>query len=128
MILYVKWKRNYSVNFLQVTKTNTDYGFCCLINPYLNFDLNKTGDQIIGTDYHSIPKGTRYGRNNGLKFFIDLESFEYAYIKNAIGFKAIVSHASDKAVDKNGFYIAPGLVNPWIFENSILSYCNEKVF
>ena len=112
MVLYVKWKRNYTVNFLQVTKTNTDYGFCCLINPYLNFDLNKTGDQIIGTDYHSIPKGTRYGRNYGLKFMIDVETFEQAYIRNTLGFRAIVSDASDKAVDKNGFYIAPGILNP----------------
>ena len=112
MILKARWKGKYTVNFLQATKTITDYGFCCLITPYLNFELNKTGDQIIGTDYHSIPKGTRYGRNYGLKFMIDVETFEQAYIRNTLGFRAIVSDASDKAVDKNGFYIAPGILNP----------------
>ena len=112
MILFVNWKRKYTMKFLKATKTITDYGFCCLINPYLNFELKKTGDQIIGTDYHSIPKGTRYGRHNGLRFMIDVESFEHASIRNAIGFQAIVSDASDKAVDKNGFYIAPGIVDP----------------
>ena len=112
MILKAKWKGKYTVNFLQATKTITDYGFCCLITPYLNFELNKTGDQIIGIDYHSIPKGTRYGRKSALKFMIDVESFEIAYTRNAIGFQAVVSDPSDKvAVEKNGFYIAPGIVN-----------------
>ena len=108
MILKAKWKGKYTVNFLQATKTITDYGFCCLITPYLNFELNKTGDLIIGTDYHSIPKGTRYGRRNGLLFMIDVESFEYAFIRNAVGFQAIIADASDKALEKNGFCIAPG--------------------
>ena len=103
------------MKFLNATKTITDYGFCCLINPYLNLKQNKTGDQIIGTDYHSIPKGTRYGRHNGLRLVIDIESFDHAYARNAIGFRAIVSDASDKAVDKNGFYIAPGIVDPQMF-------------
>ena len=61
-------------------------------------------------DYHSVPKGMRNGKKNGLEVVIDVESFEYAYFpRQSIGFAAVVADARDKVVvQQSAFNIAPG--------------------
>ena len=119
MILQAEWKSNYTVNFLPAYKSATDYGACCLITPYLDFQSNKTREEspegegyiYSGEDYHSIPKGsTRNGIKNGLKIILDVENYDYAYFpRGAKGFRAVVGDSRDKAViNQNGFYIAAG--------------------
>ena len=117
MVLQTEWKSKYKQNFLNAYKSATDYGACCLITPYLDFELNKTreagaeGFIYTGEEYHSIPKGiTRNGIKNGLKIILDVENYDYAYFpRGAKGFRAVVGDSRDKAViNQNGFYISAG--------------------
>ena len=115
MILQAEWKSKVTVNFLPAFKSATDYGACCLITPYLDFESNKTreksADLYTGEDYHSIPKGsTRNGIKNGLKIILDVENYDYAYFpRGAKGFRAVVGDSRDKGViNQNGFYISAG--------------------
>ena len=109
MILKAKWMSD-TVYFLDTEKYNTDFGSCCLITPFLNFELKKMSTEINGIDYHSVPKGMRNGIQNGLEVVIDVESFENAYFpRQAIGIAAVVADARDKVVvQQSGFNIAPG--------------------
>ena len=111
MILKAKWMSD-TVYFLDTEKYHTDFGSCCLITPLLNLELKKTSKEIIGMDYHSVPKGMRNGMQNGLKIVIDVESFEYAYFpRQSIGFAAVVSDARDKVVvQQSGFNIGSRLI------------------
>ena len=115
MILKADWKSIYSRDFYDAFKTATDYGACCLITPYLDFQNPKTKDispeNYTGADYHSIPKGvTRNGIQNGMKIILDVENYDYAYFpRGAKGFRAVVGDSRDKAViNQNGFYVAVG--------------------
>ena len=62
MILYVQWKSNssYTKNFYQAFKSSSDYGACCLITPYLDFEYAETRDKNPNKwpddAYHKIPK------------------------------------------------------------------------
>ncbi len=108
MVLQAEWKNIYKKEFHEFFKSATDYGACCLITPYLDFEFNDT-DKIV--NWHSIPKGiTRNGIQNGLKVTLDVENYDYAYFqRGAKGFRAVVGDARDKAVvNQNGFYIAAG--------------------
>ena len=46
MILNLNWKTNpnYTKNFYPAFKTSTDYGACCIIEPFLTFENEKTRD------------------------------------------------------------------------------------
>ena len=119
MILQAEWKSQRPQTFYPAFKSTTDYGACCLITPFLDFEINKTnkltkeGYSYTGSDYHSIPKGlgTRNGIQNGLKIILDVENFDYAYYpRGAQGIRAVVGDARDKDfIDQNGFYIAAGM-------------------
>ena len=121
MILQVEWKTRISDTFYPAFKSTTDYGACCLIIPYLDFELpdsKKTltdgGYSYTGSDFHSVPKGfNRNGIQNGLKIILDVENYDYAYFpRGAKGFRAVVGDSRDKAViNQNGFYIAAGNKN-----------------
>ena len=62
MILYVKWKSNstYTRNFYPAFKSSSDYGACCLLTPYLDFEYedtrNLTPDNWPSNAYNLIPK------------------------------------------------------------------------
>ena len=118
MILEADWKSDSPKYFFPAYKSATDYGACCLITPYLDFELSNDSKTIsdggysyTGADYHAIPKGlTRNGIQNGLKIILDVENYDYAYFpRGAKGFRAVVGDSRDKAViNQNGFYIAAG--------------------
>ena len=117
MILQAEWKSETLKTFYPAHKSATDYGACCLITPYLDFEIDKTfklteeGYSYTGSDYHSIPKGLiRNGIQNGLKVILDIESYEYAsFTSGAQGIRAVVGDARDKdIINQNGFYIAAG--------------------
>ena len=112
MILLANWKNTYNHRFFDSYKSATDYGACCLITPYLDFEIKHSGKigNYTGEMYHSIPKGTRNGIKNGLKIILDVENYDYAYFpRGAKGFRAVVGDSRDKAViNQNGFYIAAG--------------------
>ena len=118
MVLEATWKNQYVAKFYDAYKSSTDYGACCLITPFLDFQNPKTKDvhpsNYTGEDFISIPKGaTRNGIKNGLKVILDVENYDYAYFeRGAKGFRAVVGDARDKAViNQNGFYIAAGMEN-----------------
>ena len=121
MILEADWKSDSPKYFFPSYKSATDYGACCLITPYLDFELpdsKKTltdwGYEYTGADFHSVPKGlTRNGVHNGLKIMLDVENYDYAYFpRGAQGIRAAVGHAGDmEYISTNGFYIAAGNKN-----------------
>ena len=115
MILFAEWRNTYNQTFYNAFKSSTDYGACCLITPFMDFQNPSTKDKdpanYTGEDFISIPKGvTRNGIKNGLKVILDVENYDYAYFpRGAKGFRAVVGDARDKAViNQNGFYIAAG--------------------
>ena len=145
MILHADWKSMFHKTFFPAFKSTTDYGACCLITPYLDFELpdsKKTltdeGYSYTGSDFHSVPKGlTRNGIQNGLKIILDIENYDYAYFpRGAQGIRAAVGHASDiEYISQNGFYIAAGnknnswkMVAKQIFLSAtlILTYQDDK--
>ena len=62
MILRLNWKTNpnYTKTFYSAFKVSTDYGACCMIEPFLTFEYEKTRDlnpnHWKATDYANIPK------------------------------------------------------------------------
>ena len=62
MILYVKWKSNsnFTRSFYPAFKSSSDYGACCLLTPYLDFEYEETRnlnpDNWPSDAYHLIPK------------------------------------------------------------------------
>ena len=62
MILKVEWKSNpnFTKHFYPAFKSSSDYGACCLLTPYLDFEHEETRD--LNPDdwpndaYHRIPK------------------------------------------------------------------------
>ena len=115
MVLEATWKNKYVSRFYDAYKSSTDYGACCLITPYLDFENPATKDvhpsNYTGYDFINIPRGTtRNGIKNGLKVILDVENYDYAFFeRGAKGFRAVVGDARDKAViNQNGFYIAAG--------------------
>lgn len=92
----------------------TDYGYCCQINPYLNFLNPKTvlldGNDFTSEDYLSVPKGSTNGIQGGLKFILDAETFNYAYLaRGESGFRLSLTDPRDKPIiNQNSFYISTG--------------------
>ena len=62
MILYVQWKSNsnFTEQFYPAFKSSSDYGACCLLTPYLDFEYNETRNLNPNNwpddAYHRIPK------------------------------------------------------------------------
>ena len=99
-ILRVIWKNNaeYTRVFFNAYKTSTDYGACCLITPYLDFENPKlvgvNPQFYTGQDYLDIPKGlTRNGIKNGLNIMLDVENYDYSYFeRGAKGFRVAIGN------------------------------------
>jgi hypothetical protein len=83
MLILTKWKSGEEKKFYDARQTATDYGSCCLITPYLDFENSKNPknpNSYTGKDYNSIPRGTtRNGVNSGLDIMLDIESYDYAF-------------------------------------------------
>ena len=100
--------------FYSAWKSITDYGPCCLISPYVNFVNNKTKNltpsQYTADDWHSLPKGSQNGEKGGIKFIVDVESFDFTYSgKESFGFRVEFSDQRDKSMIKqDGYLISPG--------------------
>ncbi len=102
--------------FYSAWKSLTDYGPCCLISPFLNF-ANKETKDISRTDYtaaqwHSQPKGSSNGQIGGIKFLLDVESFDFSFSgKESLGFRVEFSDQRDKSMIKqDGYLISPGMI------------------
>ena len=102
--------------FYSTWKALTDYGPCCLISPFLNF-ANKETKDISPSDYtaahwHSQPKGSHNGQIGGMKFLLDVESFDFSFSgKESLGFRVEFSDQRDKSMIKqDGYLISPGMV------------------
>ena len=102
--------------FYSAWKALTDYGPCCLISPFLNF-ANKETKDISPTEYtaahwHSQPKGSHNGQIGGIKFLLDVESFDFSFSgKESLGFRVEFSDQRDKSMIKqDGYLISPGMI------------------
>ena len=113
---FIVWSSTNSHKFYNALESNTDFGPCCQIHPYLNLinpeTRNVDAENLDGKMYHKIPRGVRNGIQNGLRLLLDVESFDHApYISSvAKGFKIAITNALDKPViDQAGLYIEPGI-------------------
>ena len=103
--------------FFSGWKSITEGGPCCLISPHLNFVNNKTKDKspdkFSGEEWHWQPKGSQNGKIGGLKFVLDVESFDFSFSgKESFGFKLEFSDQRDKSIiSQDGYLISPGLLN-----------------
>jgi hypothetical protein len=102
--------------FYSAWKALTDYGPCCLISPFLNF-ANKETKDISPSDYtaahwHSQPKGSHNGQSGGIKFLLDVESFDFSFSgEESFGFRVDFSDQRDKSIIKqDGYLISPGIL------------------
>jgi hypothetical protein len=95
--------------FFDAYKIVTDGGPCCLITPHLNFENYETRNQdpqtYTGKEWHVQPNGSKNGQIGGLKFVLDVESFDYTYSgKESMGFRIEFSDHRDMAIIKQGGY------------------------
>ena len=116
MLLKVKWSDRPLKYFAKVFTESTEYGICCVINPYLEFEASIDKDvswQRIKEEYlMTIPKGyASNGLQSGLMATIDLEIFNHALRWDSTGFKIGLSHPHSKMIMRNsGFNAPPGFL------------------
>ncbi len=90
----------------------TDYGACCQILPYLNFanpeTVHLSPDNYTAKHWHSLPKGAKNGKLGGIKFLLDVESFDFYYTgKDTQGFRIAFTDQRDTATVKQNGYVIP---------------------
>ena len=98
----------------------TDFGFCSLVKPQLNFfqeyDHLPFSQKMFGPKKEKISfsrkikRGVKVGKANGLKLLLDAETFDYTFHKSASeGFKMAVQHHLDQPLmSVKELDIAPG--------------------
>ena len=117
MNIFVQWKGLYEKMFVKSYQGRNDFGVCCSLVPYLEFENPETSDgkyydvnvswkgELLGQALHGISKG--------LRMFIDLESYEYAdyYMTGSLGFRMALGYAAIEKpiIGQYGFYIAKGI-------------------
>ena len=115
MFLKVKWSDKPVRTFFRTKYwETTEYGICCLIVPYFDFEVtsnyfkNKTPEEKW-----NIPTGfANNGLQSGLMATIDLEHYNHAVTKDSYGFKLGLTHPKDKIIMRNnGFDIHPGVLS-----------------
>jgi hypothetical protein len=79
-----------------------------------------------GEDYLTVPKGARNGIRGGVQLILDVESFDYAYVKRgATGFRLSLTDPRDKPLmNQDSIYISPGihLLRTMLTEISITTF------
>ena len=113
----------------------TDFGFCSLVKPQLNFDPEYNhlpfsrkmfGPKKQPISYsRKILSGAKVGKANGLSLLLDAETFDYTFHKSASeGFKLAVQHHLDQPLmSVKELDIAPGFetqiaVSPVLYETT----------
>ena len=100
LILYSSWKSKYGRTFYDGMYVGTDYGGCCYILPYSNFENPKTSNispsEYSGEEWHSLKRGAKNGIHNGLKLILDVESWDYASSRGAQGVNIVIGDPFDK--------------------------------
>ena len=75
LIVYTRFGEMSVKMFYEPYPTVTDYGKCCMVIPYLDFEnpdtVNKTYREYTAEDYLTVPRGVRNGVRNGLKLVLD---------------------------------------------------------
>jgi hypothetical protein len=100
--------------FYNAWKSLIDYGSCCLISPFANFVNNETKNispsEYSSAHWHSQPKGAKNGETGGLKFILDVESFDFTFsYRESFGFRIEFSDLRDKStINQDGYLISPG--------------------
>ena len=98
MMISVDWKsyRFKSKQFYPASKYATDYGACCAIFPFMDFENSTSGI-------------ARNGLTNGMFLALDIESYDYGFFsRRSEGFRVATSNAFDTPIgDGSGF---PGFV------------------
>ena len=113
MILNAKWQQTSHFSVLTL-KSFTDYGVCCRIFPWLDFEneatKNKPAREYSNDEFWSIKAGAKNGIKNGLELLLDAESHEYSYFpRSSKGFMVAISGPYVRpVVRQQGFYVAPG--------------------
>ena len=113
MILNAKWRETSHFSVLTM-KSFTDYGVCCRIFPWLDFEneatKNKSAREYSNEEFWSIQAGAKNGIKNGLELLLDAESHEYSYFpRSSKGLMVAISGPYVRpVVRQQGFYVAPG--------------------
>ena len=94
MMITVDWKsfRFKDKHFYSASKYATDYGTCCAIFPFIDFENSTSGR-------------ARNGLKNGLFLVLDVESYDYGFFsRRSEGFRVTTSNALDTPIgDGSGF-------------------------
>ena len=113
MILNARWRQRSHFSVLTM-KSFTDYGVCCRIFPWLDFEneatKNKSAREYSNEEFWSIEAGAKNGIKNGLELLLDAESHEYSYFpRSSKGLMVAISGPYVRpVVRQQGFYVAPG--------------------
>ena len=103
LILYTDWNREYEHTFYDAYQVATDYGGCCLIVPWLDFEnpytRDKPANEYTGEDYHNMKRGVKNGIQSGLKLIVDVEGWDYGHFsRGGKGLKMVLGDHRDKVV------------------------------
>ena len=94
MMITVDWKsfRFKDKHFYSASKYATDYGTCCAIFPFIDFENSTSGI-------------ARNGLKNGIFLVLDVESYDYGFFsRRSEGFRVTTSNALDTPIgDGSGF-------------------------
>lgn len=116
MLLKVKWSDKPVKTFMnpKFWFESTEYGFCCIIIPYFDFEASSNYFENKNfEDIWNIPRGfANNGLQSGLMMTIDLEHYNHALVSDSYGFKLGLTGPKDKIIMRNnGFDIHPGLLS-----------------
>ena len=76
IMVYAHFKDTESRLFYKAYRSSTDYGVCCLVVPYLDFEnpetRNVSPNDYTGENFLNVPRGAGIGARNGLKLILDI--------------------------------------------------------
>lgn len=89
---------------------HTDFGKCCLLTPHLDLG-NRPSNMSMGEMFHTLEAPANHGKENGVIALLDVEQFNYQYIKeDGIGLSLTIHDHRDKAmVQFSSQYIHTGM-------------------
>ena len=126
MNVFIQWKGIHEKMFVQTFPGKTDWGVCCVLVPYLEFENAKTSDGKYFDENvlwsNKLLGHARNGISKGIWMFLDLEAYEYAdYVRaGSTGLRICIGHADDKqTIGQYGSLIRTGDIPTYIdnFDN-----------